>query len=140
MHFPHIQANETYFGSIIKGLGHKLSLLESDLISLNRVHDKPTSLGYLTTVDKFDYFCYSLIYGKKTFKINPIVINSTIIEEVIIDSHVDKHSDHISDELIIELVSELVHTEHVPEGIKENFQYFVSEISHDHKRIKWFGF
>jgi hypothetical protein len=73
---------------------------------------------------------------RRAFKINPIVINSTIIEEVIIDSHVDKHSDHISDELIIELVRGLVHTEHVPEAIKENFQYFVSEISHDHRLYK----
>lgn len=73
---------------------------------------------------------------RRAFKINPIIINSTIIEEVIIDSHVDKHSDHISDELIIELVGELVHTQHVPDGIKENFQYFVSEISHDQKRYK----
>ena len=73
---------------------------------------------------------------RRTFKIKPIVINSTIIEEVVIDSHVDKHSDHISDGLIIELVSELIHTEHVPEGVKDNFQYFVSEISHDHKSYK----
>lgn len=73
---------------------------------------------------------------RRAFKINPIVINSTIIEEVIIDLHVDKHSDHISDELIIELVKELVHTEHVPESIKENFQYFVSEISHERKIYK----
>ena len=81
-------------------------------------------------------FAIVLSMERRAFKINPIVINSTIIEEVIIDSHVDKHSDHISDELIINLVSELVHTEHVPEGIKENFQYFVSEISHDHKSYK----
>lgn len=73
---------------------------------------------------------------RRAFKINPIVINSTIIEEVIIDSHVDKHSDHISDELIIELVGELVHTQHAPDGFKENFQYFVSEISHDQKLYK----
>ena len=74
--------------------------------------------------------------GRRAFKINPIIINSKSIEEIIIDSHVDKHSDHISDELIIELVNELVHTEHVPEGVKENFQYFVSEISHDYKLYK----
>jgi hypothetical protein len=73
---------------------------------------------------------------RRAFKINPIIINRTSIEEIIIDSHVDKHSDHISDELIIELINELVHTEHVPEAIKENFQYFVSEISHDHKLYK----
>ncbi|HXH74499.1 MAG TPA: hypothetical protein VNJ08_06015 [Bacteriovoracaceae bacterium] len=73
---------------------------------------------------------------RRVFKINPIIINRTSIEEIIIDSHVDKHSDHISDELIIELVSELVHTEHIPETIKENFQYFVSEISHDQKLYK----
>jgi hypothetical protein len=73
---------------------------------------------------------------RRAFKIIPIVINSTIINEVIIDSHVDKHSDHITDELIIELVGKLVHTEHVPEAIKEGFHYFVSEIAHNQKLYK----
>jgi len=73
---------------------------------------------------------------RRAFKINPIIINGRSIEEIIIDSHVDKHSDHISDELITDLVNELVYTEHIPETIKENFQYFVSEISHNQKIYK----
>lgn len=64
---------------------------------------------------------------RRAFKIDQIIINRRSIEEIIIDSHVDKHADHISDELIIELVNELVHIEHIPEKIKEGFQYFVSD-------------
>ncbi len=73
---------------------------------------------------------------RRAYKINAVTINRTNIEEIIIDSHIDKHSDHISDDLIIELVLELVHTEHIAEGVREKFQYFVSEISHNQKRYK----
>lgn len=73
---------------------------------------------------------------RRSLKIEPIIINRTSIEEVVIDSHLDKHSDHISDGLIIELVGKLVHTEHVAESVQEEFQYFVSEISHNSKLYK----
>jgi hypothetical protein len=68
---------------------------------------------------------------RRSYKIGPIIINGTIITEIVIDSHVDKHADHISDELIIELVGELSHSEHIPDATRDNYQYYVSEISHD---------
>lgn len=73
---------------------------------------------------------------RRSYQIDPIIINRAIITEIVIDAHVDKHADHITDELIIELVTELSHMEHLPDSIKDNYQYFVSEISHENKFYK----
>jgi hypothetical protein len=77
---------------------------------------------------------------RRSFKINPIVINRKSIEEVIIDTHVDKHSDHISDELIIELISELFTQSMFLRGLKIIFNILSLKFLMTINCIKWFGF
>ncbi len=63
---------------------------------------------------------------RRTYKIDPIIINEEIYSEVIIDPHYElKHSEHINDELILSLVALLDGSENLPEEVKGSFNYFV---------------
>ncbi len=65
---------------------------------------------------------------RREYKIDPIVVNNTLITFLIIDDHVDKHFDHISDAFIIDIVLLLKGNWFFPEDFKNGFYYFESEL------------
>jgi hypothetical protein len=67
--------------------------------------------------------------GRRSYKINPIVLNGLIFYEVVIDPHYErKHSRHISDELILDLVLLLNGRFEIPVSTKDEFSFFVTII------------
>jgi hypothetical protein len=68
-----------------------------------------------------------------------ILVNDTLICEIIIDPHVDKHKDHIIDDLIISLVELLDGRTYSPTNIQDEFSYFVSKVLYSNKvyRLVW---
>jgi hypothetical protein len=85
-------------------------------------------------VDKFVYFWYSIKIseGRRCYSLDKVItVNDLLINEIVFDSHVDKHSDHISDEVILSLVKLLDGKNYIPTSIKEDFSYFVSNITKD---------
>jgi hypothetical protein len=77
---------------------------------------------------------------RRSYKIDPIVVNGRFYSEVIIDPHYEEnHSDHINDELIISLVMLLNGRFEIPVDCKEGYSYFVTMIEMNLKfyRLIW---
>ena len=77
---------------------------------------------------------------RRTYKIKKIVLNDTIIKEVIIDSHYEeKHSSYMNDELILKLVQELDGRRELPVSTQGGYSYYATLIEHNKKnyRLIW---
>lgn len=72
---------------------------------------------------------------RETLLIRTISINGKSINRIVIDDHINKHPD-ISHDVIIDLVRLLDGTEHIPDDIKENYEYFVSRLELNAKTYK----
>ncbi len=68
--------------------------------------------------------------------ISKIVVNSILIEKVIIDDHVDKHIDHIDDNLVLMVVRLLDGKDFDPVSIDEVYEYYATKIKFDEKWYK----
>jgi hypothetical protein len=73
---------------------------------------------------------------RRIYEVSQILINGILIEAVVIDAHVEKHSDHIDDLVILSLVESLHGKEFMKQGIKQEYQYFESEVFLDNAWYK----
>ncbi len=66
---------------------------------------------------------------KRSYKIDPIIVNGVRIVEVVIDSHYEKkHSRYMDDAIIVELVKELDGRHEVPQEKHGPYAYFATLI------------
>ncbi len=80
---------------------------------------------------------YRVIMQRRSYKIDPIIVNEKIYYEVIIDSHYEeKHSEHINDELILSLVQRLNGRFEIPVGTKGEYSFYLSIIELKRKRYR----
>ena len=78
--------------------------------------------------------------GRRSYRIDSVIVNGKGYSEVIIDSHYEeKHSGQINDELILALVLRLNGRYENPVGTQDNYSYFVTMIDLGQKlyRLVW---
>jgi hypothetical protein len=77
---------------------------------------------------------------RRTYSIDPIIVNGIRIKDVVIDSHYEeKHSASIDDALILRLVGKLDGRFELPETKSGTHSYFATVIELDakHYRLVW---
>lgn len=78
--------------------------------------------------------------GRRSYKIDSILVNGETYSEVIIDPHYEeKHSEHINDELILALVRRLDGRRELSKATDDEFSYFVTIVELHQKayRLVW---
>ena len=74
---------------------------------------------------------------RRTYKIEPIVVNGIKIVQVVIDSHYEeKHQGHMNDSLILKLVKELDGRRELPEAKKGRYAYFATLVEHGERQYR----
>lgn len=75
--------------------------------------------------------------SRRTYKIDPIVVNGQTVAQVVIDTHYEqRHSKSMSDPLILDLVLKLDGRQEVPEARKGHYSYFATLIEHRGKQYR----
>ncbi len=77
---------------------------------------------------------------RREYDIEPIAVNGITINKVIIASHYEEqHTRDIDDALILKIVERLDGRAELPEGVDENFSYFVTllELNKKQYRLIW---
>ena len=74
---------------------------------------------------------------RREYDIEPITVNRTLINKVIIDPHYEqKHGGDIDDALILQLVNKLDGRFEVPVTVDEDFSYFVTLLNLNRKQYR----
>lgn len=74
---------------------------------------------------------------RRTYKIDPIVVNGVTVVQVVIDTHYEKkHADHVNDSMLLRLVRKLDGRFELPEAKDETYSYFATLIKLDAKQYR----
>jgi len=72
---------------------------------------------------------------RRSYDIDPIHVNGTIVVRVVIDPHYEeKHLDHIDDSLLLKLVRKLDGRFELPEAKEDAYSYFATLVELDEKQ------
>jgi hypothetical protein len=75
--------------------------------------------------------------SRTNYKIEPIVVNDLLINEVVIDGHYrEKHGSYIDDNKILEIVRRLDGRKQLPDTEVGGFSYFASLLEYQGKRYR----